>query len=112
MVCLSRPYPFKFIKGCLPKILLGPFLNALSQIEFYLKLLLHFFFFLFAILVLLILLKVSKYGVSSDPYFPVSGQEKTPYLDTFHAVITNVKQTGKRLPDHKLEYYFFLINNV
>ena len=22
---LSRPYPFKFVKGCLPQILLGPF---------------------------------------------------------------------------------------
>ena len=31
MVCLSRLYPFKFFKGCLPKILLGPFLNTLSQ---------------------------------------------------------------------------------
>ena len=30
--------------------------------------------------------KVSKYGVSSGPYFPVFGPEKTPYLDTFHAV--------------------------
>ena len=29
MVCLSRPYPFKFSKGSLPQILLGPFLNAL-----------------------------------------------------------------------------------
>ena len=38
--------------------------------------------------------KVSKYGVLSGPYFPVFspntgkyGPEKTPYLDTFHAVI-------------------------
>ena len=31
MVCLSRPYPFKFFKGCLPQILLGPLLNTLSQ---------------------------------------------------------------------------------
>ena len=30
MVGLSRPYPFKFFKGCLSKILLGPFLNAFS----------------------------------------------------------------------------------
>ena len=28
MVCLSRLYPFKFFKGCLPQILLGPFLNT------------------------------------------------------------------------------------
>ena len=25
--CLSRPYPFKFFKGCLPQILLGPTLE-------------------------------------------------------------------------------------
>ena len=38
--------------------------------------------------------KVSKYGVFSGPYFPVfspnkgkNGQEKNPYLDTFHAVM-------------------------
>ena len=37
--------------------------------------------------------KVSKYGVFSGPYFPSFGlntgrygPEKTPYLDTFHAV--------------------------
>ena len=29
IVCLSRPYPFKFFKGCLSQILLGPFLNIL-----------------------------------------------------------------------------------
>ena len=29
---LSRPYHFKFFKGCLPQISLGPFLNNLSQI--------------------------------------------------------------------------------
>ena len=34
MVCLSRPYPFKIFKGCLPQILLGPFLNALSHMFF------------------------------------------------------------------------------
>ena len=38
--------------------------------------------------------KVSKYGVTSGPYFPVFspntgkyGPEITPYLDTFHAVV-------------------------
>ena len=29
---LSRPYTFKFCKGCLPQILLGQFLNTLSHI--------------------------------------------------------------------------------
>ena len=29
---------------------------------------------------------MSKYGVFSGPYFSVFGTEKTPYLDTFHAV--------------------------
>ena len=31
---LGRPYTFKFFKGCLPQILFGPFLNALSHIHF------------------------------------------------------------------------------
>ena len=30
--------------------------------------------------------KVSKYGIFSGPYFPVFRLEKTPRLDTFHAV--------------------------
>ena len=29
---------------------------------------------------------VSEYRVFSGPYFSVFGPEKTPYLDTFHAV--------------------------
>ena len=28
MVCLGRPYHFKFFKGCLPQILLGSLLNT------------------------------------------------------------------------------------
>ena len=32
-ICLNRPYPFKFLKDCLPQILLGPFLNILSHIN-------------------------------------------------------------------------------
>ena len=31
---LSRPYAFKVFKGCIPQILLGPFLNTLSHIPF------------------------------------------------------------------------------
>ena len=31
MVCLSRQYPSKFFKVCLPQDLLGPFLNTLFQ---------------------------------------------------------------------------------
>ena len=38
--------------------------------------------------------EVSKYGITSGPYFPVFspntgkyGREITPYLDTFHAVV-------------------------
>ena len=30
VVCLGRPYHFKLSKGCLPRILLGLFLNTLS----------------------------------------------------------------------------------
>ena len=37
MVCPSKPYHFKLFKGCLPQILPGPFLNTLTQIQFYLK---------------------------------------------------------------------------
>ena len=33
MVCLSRSYPYKFFKGGLPQILLGPFLNTLSHLK-------------------------------------------------------------------------------
>ena len=29
---LSRPYPFKYFKGYLQQIVLGPFLNTLSQL--------------------------------------------------------------------------------
>ena len=29
---LSRPYHFNFFKGCLPQILLGPFLNTLTHL--------------------------------------------------------------------------------
>ena len=33
MICFpSDPYPFKFFKGCLPQILLGPFLDTLPHI--------------------------------------------------------------------------------
>ena len=32
MVCLSRPNHFKFFKGCLQQISLGPFLNTLSHL--------------------------------------------------------------------------------
>ena len=32
MICLSRPYHFKIFKGCLPQILLGPFLNTCSHL--------------------------------------------------------------------------------
>ena len=37
-VPISRPYSFKFFKGCLPQILLGPFLNTLSYLIFTLNL--------------------------------------------------------------------------
>ena len=32
MVYLSRPYPFKYFKGCLPQNLLSPLLNTLSHL--------------------------------------------------------------------------------
>ena len=33
MVCLSRPYPFKYFKGCLPQNLLSPLLNTLARMS-------------------------------------------------------------------------------
>ena len=39
--CLSRPYPLKYFKGCLPQYLLGPFLNTLSLINWKMLLLLR-----------------------------------------------------------------------
>ena len=35
MVCLSRPYHFKFFKGCLPQLSHGPFLNTLSHLSIF-----------------------------------------------------------------------------
>ena len=35
MVCLSRPYPFKFFKGCLSQNLLSPLLNTLLHLFCY-----------------------------------------------------------------------------
>ena len=37
-----RPYHFKFFKGCLPQILLGPFLNTLTHITCKVSLICHF----------------------------------------------------------------------
>ena len=34
MICLGIPYLFRFSKGCLPHILLGPFLKTLTHIRF------------------------------------------------------------------------------
>ena len=43
-----------------------------------------------------------KYGVISSPYFPLfspstgkDGPEITPYMDTFHAVIGNLKAVNQ-----------------
>ena len=33
MDCLGRPYHFKYSKGCLPQLLLGQFLNNLTQMK-------------------------------------------------------------------------------
>ena len=39
---------------------------------------------------------MSKYGDFSGPYFPAFGPDKTPYLDTFHAV--NIS------PNHRIKH--------
>ena len=31
MACLGKPYLFKFFKGCLQQILIGPLLNTLTD---------------------------------------------------------------------------------
>ena len=41
MICQSRPYHFKFFKGCLPQMLLGPFLNTLTQMIIRFLLIIH-----------------------------------------------------------------------
>ena len=41
---LGSLYHFKYFKGCLPQILLGPFLNTLSYIKLHLTVSLFFFF--------------------------------------------------------------------
>ena len=68
--------------------------------------------------------KVSKYGVFSGPYFPVfglnteiysvfslntgkSGPKKTPYLDTFHAVVE--KKRSCILYIHEYSKYIFIL---
>ena len=33
MVCLKRPHPFKFFKGCLPQNVLSSLLNTLPQMS-------------------------------------------------------------------------------
>ena len=51
--------------------------------------------------------KVSKYGVFSRPYLPAFEPEKTPYLETFHAVSTSwtkKKTLGKILNDEKINF--------
>ena len=54
---------------------------------------------------------VSKYGVFSSPYFPAFGlntgkygPEKTPYLDTFHAVKTSTSTEYHSNPIDSLEF--------
>ena len=51
--------------------------------------------------------KVSKYRVFSGPYFPAFGPEKTPYLDSFHAVVITAKNGGFCAVIYK--YIFFLV---
>ena len=40
-ICLSRPYPFKILKGCLPQNLLSPLLNNFSNMSYIKCVLLH-----------------------------------------------------------------------
>ena len=54
--------------------------------------------------------KLSKYEVFSGPYFPVFslntgmlGSEKTPYLDTFHAVFL-IAVKNKKIISEKVKF--------
>ena len=56
---------------------------------------------------------MSKYGVTSGPYFPVFspntgnyGPEITPYLDTFHAVILSMVENRSADFLRKILCYF------
>ena len=59
---------------------------------------------------------MSKYGVFSGPYFPVFspntgeyGPEKTPYLDTFNAVLIRsmvIKDTAWRWSNEYFKMFF------
>ena len=58
---------------------------------------------------------MSKYGVFSGPYFPVLGlntgkygPEKSPYLDTFHAVSNNIRGDNRFCYFHKVFFKRFL----
>ena len=60
--------------------------------------------------------EVSKYGVFSGLYFPVFklstgkyGPEKTPYLDTFHAIVSIVMAKGvaKRCHDNLISFFIW-----
>ena len=58
-----RPYPFKFFKGCLPQILLRPFLNTLFQIVAHFKhekTLNHVCIFMYAICVRKLIFKITR----------------------------------------------------
>ena len=59
--------------------------------------------------------KVCKYGVFSGPYFPVFGlntrkyrPEKSPYLDTFHAVICYYSPMGHHGISYGLLYPMYI----
>ena len=48
---------------------------------------------------------VSKYRVFSGLYFPAFGPEKTPYLDTFHAVVIKLLRMRKLTLEGKITIF-------
>ena len=105
MVCLKQTirYPFRFFKGFLPQVLLGLFLNTLSQIKGNVYVVTCYFCD-FNSWNYVTPWKVSKYRVFSGPRFLISGlntliysvfspntgkywPEKTPDLHNFHTKI-------------------------
>ena len=83
---LSRPYDFKFFKGCLPQILLGPFLNTY-----------------------MILVDIGRTGYSVAHTFTVYGTFYN-FSFPFGDLITRIPGNDRRRNLENLYFFFFLKN--
>ena len=55
---------------------------------------------------------MSKYGVFSGSYFPVFGPVKTPYLDTFYAVLGEIKANMMAMKSFFMNEIYELKNEI